>query len=437
MEYHADEVSANVAGGKHLGEALMRLDLGSAAYGSIMSFYGEKSKSGQIPDNIYPHHSFATNYFAQQNKIDIIDGFPKVGLDHLNEFKGTKVEIKNQWASHPEVEDRVGRVSAIELDQGKLSSNSPSWNLFSNQEELQKKITGLVFKEVEIKEPAVIFGNEAFNQEFVEDLRKYDFDQVFNGYYYSENPFYDDIEVSLEKAMPIDGIALSDLFSDEMKVTLKNKGRLETDIAILNGINSGDIKTKTFDYEGIKYNKSDAFSLSKRLESDLKVLKDKIEENQNLILAFFINQAKLKDREEDFRRMLLSTKAQNKKIEAIFPELNELSQAVGFLYHELPHEAIEYYNRQLNPIDLAFQNKLVSLMADEDFVRFLDQTQKQVFEDYNQSKWQYYQNQKYNQNAVDKLMAVLEQSHVVLPDVHFLARKELLQYMLDLTKEQI
>src|SRR5690606_25398918 len=101
MEFHADEIAANVTGYEPLKSSLLRLSLADHSFSSVLSFYERKIAMNQKSENIFRDHLFVTNFLAQDNNIEIKDNLPQISESELNKFNKSKLVVKDQWASHP------------------------------------------------------------------------------------------------------------------------------------------------------------------------------------------------------------------------------------------------------------------------------------------------------------------------------------------------
>ena len=107
MEFHADEVAANVAGSRPLITSLSRLELAGYSFNIVLNYYGGKINQAIKTKDIYPQHRFVMNYLAKEQDIKLEGNLPQVDINYMSKYNKSKLIIKNQWASHPSNEDRV------------------------------------------------------------------------------------------------------------------------------------------------------------------------------------------------------------------------------------------------------------------------------------------------------------------------------------------
>ncbi|MDZ4679757.1 MAG: M48 family metallopeptidase [Saprospiraceae bacterium] len=96
MEFHADEVAANVAGSKPLITSLLRLDLANHSYQIVLNYYGNKVAENIRASNIYPQQRYVMEFLARKSNLPVENNLPQVTLDHLNRYNKSRLVIKDQ-----------------------------------------------------------------------------------------------------------------------------------------------------------------------------------------------------------------------------------------------------------------------------------------------------------------------------------------------------
>ncbi|SDH90473.1 Zn-dependent protease with chaperone function [Chryseobacterium taeanense] len=109
MEFHADAVATYVTNPKEQISSLLRLDLSNAAFNSSFLFYTE-SNGKYLPENLFENQTALMKIFSERNNHQYENGLPKINEDDLTRYNKTKVEIEDQWASHPETHRRIERI---------------------------------------------------------------------------------------------------------------------------------------------------------------------------------------------------------------------------------------------------------------------------------------------------------------------------------------
>ena len=93
MEFHADEIAANVAGSKALADSLLRLSFANHALEGVLNFYEQKINDNIHSENIYLEHHFVMNFLAQKNSYLIENDLPQIQLATLRKYNKSKLNI--------------------------------------------------------------------------------------------------------------------------------------------------------------------------------------------------------------------------------------------------------------------------------------------------------------------------------------------------------
>src|SRR5690606_5720455 len=139
MEFHADEIAANVAGSNAMTDGLKRLSFANHSMESVISFYEKNQKLNWMPQDFYENHHAVNLFLAKKNKYEIKNGFPNVPLDAESKFNKSKLNIDNQWQSHPSTQDRINAISKLNI-QVAYNNQAPAINILRNKEILFQKI---------------------------------------------------------------------------------------------------------------------------------------------------------------------------------------------------------------------------------------------------------------------------------------------------------
>ena len=140
MEFHADEIAANIVGSKPMIDSMLRMDLSSSSFDSVIEHYNLKINESITTANIFPKHLLVMNFLAMDNKIAIANELPSIEIDSLDKFNKSKLIIKDQWASHPSTEERINAFKKLNFEPINLDNRSAN-KLFKNITETQEKIT--------------------------------------------------------------------------------------------------------------------------------------------------------------------------------------------------------------------------------------------------------------------------------------------------------
>ena len=294
MEFHADEVAANVAGSKALATSLVRLDLASFAYNSTLEFYGNKIKDNKKPENIFPQMSYILAFWGNEFKLASINNLPVATLDSKSRFNKSKLGFDDQWSSHPSDKDRINKLENLNIPT-KNQNTEIAVSLFENPLKKQEIITAMLFSKIEYSNHTTPHTLTEFKSEFSETISKSTFAKKYNNY-------FDDLTITALDFNTLVSLYTSEeeekeMFSQEAVDLIYQSIGLRNDIETLNKIASGDFEVKSFDYDGNRYKSSDASTLLSKIEEELKKANLQVEENNKKIFAYYYNIAKNNNKE--------------------------------------------------------------------------------------------------------------------------------------------
>lgn len=423
MEFHADEIAASVTGYEPLQSSLLRLSIADEAFNELLAFYNSPESKEIRTRNFYPEHTYVMNYMAAEKKIPMKNNLPEITIDEVNKFNKSKLVIKNQWASHPSMEDRIERIRKTGYT-AKNSSNLPASDIFKKLTEQQEKITTQMFvtpvKDVEY----TFLTPEQFVVEFQKDLSKSMFPKIYNGYYDYKDPLTFEIPEICE--LPI--LSLDTLFSLE-KVDLVNESMaLTNDLETIKQISQKKLPIKTFDYDGQKYERKDAKELLVKLTSEQKALNLQVQENDQAIFCYFKNlelkkgvSAKLKELYERFFAYNQSFDTKVERIESMFEKLQ-------FVSRDLTPDAIIEHLKSVGSTETALRSEMRQVIDIPELLPIITTEIKESIEQYLSKKWHYFNGATYDNNALQLLSAALNNYNYLLSRGFFVLKKELLDY---------
>lgn len=430
MEFQADEIAANITGFEPLKSSLLRLSLSEYAYNIVLSFYENKIAENQKTENIFKDHFFVTNFLAKENNIEIKNNLPQISIKDLNKFNKSKLILKDQWASHPSTEDRVTMLEKTALNASKYDNDSAN-NLFADIEQIQKKLTDIVFKEVAYTKEYSTLSESAFKIEFKEEFLKNSFPKIYNSYYDDKNPLTFDFQHIIEEDTIIN---LEDLYSESMVENVYVAIYLQSDIDVIKQIYDRTIDVKSFDYDGIKYSKNESENLIKKLEVELENVNVKIKNNDINIYKYFksIEQETKFDGELEklYNQLFVFEKDTEPQYEIFF----QLTNALQFINTELPFDEIRANFLKMELLEEKFKNEIKSMLEDSKYENDITKRVKTIFDLYLSKKWPYFGNEKYFDKNLEILFSALNTYNFLLSRGYFYIKQKLLNYQLELNE---
>jgi Zn-dependent protease with chaperone function len=430
MEFHADEISANVTGYEPLKNSLLRLSWADHSFISVMSFYDRKITENKKSENIYKEHLFVTNFLAKDNNIEIINNLPQISENDLNKFNKSKLVIKDQWASHPSNEDRIAMLVKTGLSSTNVN-NEPANLLFTNIEKTQIKITQKIFKDVIYSGECTSLTFEIFKSNFKEDFLKNTFSKVYNSYYDNKNPLFFEID-KIEQSKKY--IGLEELFSEIKVDEVYTAISLQSDIESIKQISDKTFEIKTFDYDGIKYSKRDCKDLISKLEKKLEILNQKIRTNDIEIFKYFRSLEQKANLNPSLEQLYNFFFNYDKEFDAKYDVYIQLSNELHFVNHATLFDQIRANFIRVEALEERLKKGINEILESPDYQSEITKEIRENFELYLTKKWIYFGKEKYFDNNLEMLFSAMNNYAFLLSRGYFLTKQKLLKYQEDLVK---
>ncbi len=429
MEFHADEVAANIAGSVALEESLLRLDLAGNSYSSVIDFYNSKFEESQISKNIYKEQNFVMNYLAKESELELKYNLPVVKISEAGLFNKSKLVIENQWASHPSTEDRVARLQQLNII--KDSDNSSARNLFKNIDATEEKLTSKIFSNVQYEKPKSELELDVFQNEFEKNYNKDTFDKIFNNYYDNKNPNQFDLNSStLSKEVS----NFEELFSKDKVESVYTLIALENDKNTISSIADKTFTIKTFDYDGRKFKAKEAKNLIPKLDEQIKNLQEEITQNDINIYHYFLHLAKDKNQEFELRKSFSDFCDYDKTYEEKFQIFIDINNALEFTTVTTPFEKIKKNFNKIKPKEEILKNELKEILSNDLLGGEISEQNRKDLEYYINNDLLYFNQNEYLNNNLQQLFFAVNSYHFYIGKKFFLLKKELLSKMYSLEK---
>lgn len=289
MEFHADAVAASVSGSNNLVTALRKTEISDICYQSVIQKADEWLADNYRLENVYSNHDEVMIKYAATNNLPLQNATPVPDETFFKNFQLHKVNIKNQWASHPPREEREAHLQQLNVDA--VKDDQPAWVIFTDAELLQKKLTEQLYRTIPDHHEKETLNAAAFKERYLHDVANFSLPADYNGFYDDRQVNEMDIEAIYN--LPEDTSAdFNYLFSDEMTGLIKSLTGNEYDAVLLKAIVDKQIETKTFDYDGEKMENDAAPELLKKLNSEITRQKEQLQKHEEKIVSFFYHATK-------------------------------------------------------------------------------------------------------------------------------------------------
>ncbi|MBN8862020.1 MAG: M48 family metalloprotease [Sphingobacteriales bacterium] len=292
MEFHADAVAASVSGSENLVTALRRIEFSAQAYHLLQGYCEEQAREKKWPDNIYPVHHSILLRMAADNDIPVAGGLPVIDDAKVTATSNSRIIYRDQWASHPVTQDRVEKLREWAVSTKVVQE--PAWTLFRQAGQLQQALTVKMYGETAAKPDMQQLPSAAFTEEVLQRSRQYQVPAAYNGVYNQRVVSLLSPE-QLQTLLPDTAISFTDIFNSAFTSLVNTVAALETDINILQAMRDGQLTVSSFDFNGQKYDLSDAEKVQQQLQLELEENNRKLEALDRQAVTYFLGKVQQRD----------------------------------------------------------------------------------------------------------------------------------------------
>ncbi|HEY0976614.1 MAG TPA: M48 family metallopeptidase [Flavobacteriales bacterium] len=263
MEFHADAIAAQVAGGPALISALTKIDYTAVVWENTLQVLGGHMGKGRIAMDIY---GIQSAHVRVLRKLD--DGVPEHGLFHdLDKERSTddrRVRLTDDWDSHPALEDRARNVADMASD-GPMDQRS-AWILFSNSAALRARMSELLYANATgVPKDKEILSEADFAKHLAEDNARFELDRRYAGFYDERHPTVPHPDRLKEPG--VDDV-VQRTFSEENATRMRKYRAQELDRALLQALQEEGSLIEHFILDGQRMPRSEAAALHQRFEEE-------------------------------------------------------------------------------------------------------------------------------------------------------------------------
>ena len=428
MEFHADEIAASVTGYEPLKKSLLRMTLADNSFNNVLNYYNEKISKNIKSESIYQDQTAVMYFLAETNSFPIANSLPDISIEEQSKFDKSKLVIKDQWASHPTVEERIKRLEQT----GNIStvhSDTLANDVFVDIVKLQKQLTKKVFESVKYKGVANAISSDKFIEDYKQEALSNSFSKKYNGYYDIKNP----VSLDLDKEESLEAtINFNDLFSDEKVDVVYTAFALNNDIEMLKSISNNKYVVKTFDYDGKRYKKKNAAELAEKLKEELNSTNEKIKNNDIDIFRYFNGIENIQNKPKELKRFYQELFEFDKQFDKKQEIYTTLTGALQFVSVVTPFEEIRKNFSHLKPIEENLKQEIKQLLADPIFTTEINDDIKEQLEKYIGKTRTYFNGTHYLDENLNILYSGMHSYAYLLSRKYFLLKKALLNYQAEL-----
>ncbi len=287
MEFHADAIAASVAGGNNLLTALARVKMADPCYQKVIQDANELVADNKRIDNIFHSQSYIYRLVAEQFRLPLNEGLPEVSYAFAAAAESSRINIKNQWASHPTLTEREQNVDALNVNIEPVAA-SP-WLLFDDPVQIQQMVTKRLYEPVQFERPPDLVNTEEYEQWINLRRESRRLPPEYKGFYDSRY-----VSLSKEELEQLESTTLKtfdEIFTEEngnLQHLIENHRQ---DLQMVRAIQENQIDIKSFDFDGNKISARNSGVVVDQLEADLRQTEEKQAQLDKEAFLFFYNHA--------------------------------------------------------------------------------------------------------------------------------------------------
>jgi hypothetical protein len=133
--------------GNNVISGLSRIELASSCYNTTLNKADEWLRDKKRMRNIFDNQLIVFRKLASKHSLPVKQGLPEISFDFLSSFSSSRINYKNQWASHPELRERKAHLDALDLNVP--ADESSAWIIFNDPEKLQQLVTEKLYSRVD------------------------------------------------------------------------------------------------------------------------------------------------------------------------------------------------------------------------------------------------------------------------------------------------
>jgi Zn-dependent protease with chaperone function len=405
MEYQADAVAASVSGSESLVTALRRIDLANSAFQLCVQHCNKLAEEKRMADNFFPMQKFCMGIIARQNELAERDGLPEITDEFLEKQNLRRVIVKDQWASHPPLEDRVRALRSYNVQAAQIGQ-SP-WQLFRNPENIQARLTAKLYGALAEDASMQPFDLHQFEMHVHKDMEAFRFPKVFHEFYEGRR-FSRFTAEEFEQLEANPALSFDSVFSAQQQNTVQKILALQQDMELLQHLLDGNVKVKTFDFDGQKYRAADAAAIRDKLSAELSGLELDLRKKDAESIQLAMQKAVESGRGANaVRDEYLTYFRKTEQLEKTITKFNQMMELLVPIYsgHQLMAGEMEHIISQLKSIhEPSFKQEIIE-WKQSGFLDKLSAEDRQKLENFLQADWAYFDGQ-----------AIMEQEFI---DLHY------------------
>jgi Zn-dependent protease with chaperone function len=405
MEFHADLVAASVCGSNNIVSALKRIEFADACFAVALDVCNTAWKDKKVVTNFYAHHRNVVSHMAGLEQFGLVDGLPVLDNEYESPT-GNRVNYKDQWASHPTLQERKEYLESFDLTSA--IDQTSAWALFENADAWKEKLTAQLYKNVPAEGNENPINTQEFDALFTTQLQAFSLPPEFKEFYNNRVVGFFDPEAVVQTPFVLQ--PFGQILTDEVTGLPKELQYLEQDIAVLQSIISNEIVTSSFDFDGQKYRRKDAATVLSQLTTEKETVQKRLDAADRLVFRYFYAVLPLPEAEK-FKASYQHYFDRRRKADVFMETVGGMMNPLGPLFggETMPVETIQSMIADLkDKNEPAFKTELNEWMAAGAFES--DAALKPSVQKFLSSEYQYFSGTTFFDNELNELNNLVRDS---------------------------
>jgi Zn-dependent protease with chaperone function len=272
MEFHADGIAAAVAGSNNMITALNRVTLGDSCYQAAVARVNESLPRNEATVNLFADQSVVLRFMEKETGAD--------------SSQATRINVKDQWASHPSMEERTAHLQQLDLD-AEVTEDT-AWSVFEQPQQLQKEMTQRLYTVANIEATLTYYNEEQFAQRYITEKEEWQLPEKYMEWFGGRYPAKEIWEqaairatqpLQWEKIVNEENIKLPGLLSAN-----------QIDLQMAEALADKRIEVKSFDFDGQKYKAAEAAHVVNTLKKEIEQQQQELNAIDLLALQYLFQQ---------------------------------------------------------------------------------------------------------------------------------------------------
>lgn len=431
MEFHADAVAISVAGSEAAISIMRRMELSAHCFMHCCQHISQTAEKDVCLQNLYEAQTALVNYLSRLNKLEMLNGLPVISDAYLSTVTNSRVQYKDQWASHPSDEEREARYKSAAIAAPFITTGA--WELFDDAPGLQLEMTKhyyfVTFPEknnIREFEPTATFIGNIESQHNL-----YLFPSVFADFY-KNRPFADMSHVTCSTAIP--NVPAAELYHNDVIQKIKRYFQNKNDLEILKAIAAKQIDSRHFEFDNQKHSRTEAVSLATALEKEITAQETWLNELDATVFHYHLRQAEAQGHGEKLRELHHTVILHQQMTAEMESQATKVIYQVQLLYNtgQMTVETLESLIRAIKEEEQQLKPLLRKMLDNTSIPKEVDETFAPDVQQFLTADHRYLHNLEVQQQEIIHLYRLTHRAVGNYTDVTVLHKKAYLEYVAEL-----